>query len=126
MFGHEGENYKRKEGVTAEWRRVQRDIPEDTLMLPKPQPNLAAMEEFTLITRRTSAKHTVLTSEETTPRLINLFQTLEGIERVTNMPDIRREESTPNGNIVAWDIRGLNWPNKQENVRSFLHNNNVV
>jgi len=28
-------------------------------------------------------------------------------------------------NIVSWNIRGLNWPNKQEEVRSFLHKNKV-
>jgi len=27
--------------------------------------------------------------------------------------------------IVNWNIRGLNWPNKQEDVKSFLHNNKV-
>ena len=28
-------------------------------------------------------------------------------------------------NIVSWNIKGLNWPNKQEDVRSFLYNNKV-
>ena len=28
-------------------------------------------------------------------------------------------------NIVSWNIRGLNWPNKQEEVRSFIGNNKV-
>ena len=27
--------------------------------------------------------------------------------------------------IVSWNIRGLNWTNKQEDVRYFLHNNKV-
>ena len=27
--------------------------------------------------------------------------------------------------IVSWNIRGLNWPNKQEDVLSFLHSNKV-
>jgi len=28
-------------------------------------------------------------------------------------------------NIVSWNIRGLNWSNKQEEVRSFFNNNKV-
>jgi len=27
--------------------------------------------------------------------------------------------------IVSWNIRGLNWPNKQEDLKSFLHINKV-
>ena len=27
--------------------------------------------------------------------------------------------------IVSWNIRGLNWPNKPEDVKSFLYSNNV-
>jgi len=27
--------------------------------------------------------------------------------------------------IVYWNIRGLNWPNKQEDVKIFLFNNKV-
>jgi len=28
-------------------------------------------------------------------------------------------------NIASWNIRGLNWPNKQEDVKLFLHINNI-
>ena len=28
-------------------------------------------------------------------------------------------------NIVSWNIRGLNWPNKQEDVKIFMHRNKV-
>jgi len=28
-------------------------------------------------------------------------------------------------NIVAWNIRGLNWPNKQADLRTFLHTNKI-
>ena len=28
-------------------------------------------------------------------------------------------------NIASWNIRDLNWPNKQEDVKLFLHNNNI-
>jgi len=28
-------------------------------------------------------------------------------------------------NISSWNIRGLNWPNKQEEVKIFFHNNKV-
>ena len=28
-------------------------------------------------------------------------------------------------NIVSWNIRGLNWPNKQEDLKIFLHSNKV-
>ena len=28
-------------------------------------------------------------------------------------------------NIVSWNIRGLNWQNKQEDLRFFLHINKV-
>ena len=28
-------------------------------------------------------------------------------------------------NIASWNIRGLNWPNKQEDVKLFLHNNSI-
>jgi len=28
-------------------------------------------------------------------------------------------------NIVSWNIRGLNWTNKQEDLRSLLHMNKV-
>ena len=27
--------------------------------------------------------------------------------------------------IVSWNIRGLNWPNKQEDLKSFLQTNKV-
>ena len=27
--------------------------------------------------------------------------------------------------IVGWNIRGLNWPNKQKDVKSFLYSNKV-
>ena len=28
-------------------------------------------------------------------------------------------------NIMSWNIRGLNWPNKQEDVKIFLHSHHV-
>ena len=28
-------------------------------------------------------------------------------------------------NILSWNIRGLNWPNKQEDMKLFLHKNNI-
>jgi len=28
-------------------------------------------------------------------------------------------------NIASWNIRGLNWPNKQEDVKIFLHDKSV-
>ena len=28
-------------------------------------------------------------------------------------------------NIIAWNIRGLNWPNKQEDLKAFLHTSKV-
>ena len=28
-------------------------------------------------------------------------------------------------NIASWNIRGLNWPNKQEDVKLFLHSNKI-
>jgi len=28
-------------------------------------------------------------------------------------------------NMVRWNVRGLNWPNKQEDVKLFLHTNKV-
>ena len=28
-------------------------------------------------------------------------------------------------NIASWNIRGLNWPNKQEEVKLFLHHHNI-
>ena len=34
-----------------------------------------------------------------------------------------KERGTPMDNIIAWSIRGLNWPNKQEDLKDFLHTN---
>jgi len=31
----------------------------------------------------------------------------------------------PMDSIIAWNIRGLNWPNKQEDLKTFLHTNKV-
>ena len=31
----------------------------------------------------------------------------------------------PMDNIASWNIRGLNWPNKQEDVKIFLHSNKI-
>ena len=27
--------------------------------------------------------------------------------------------------IASWNVRGLNWPHKQEEVKIFLHSNNI-
>ena len=31
----------------------------------------------------------------------------------------------PMDNIASWNIRGLNWPNKQEEVKLFMHTNKI-
>jgi len=36
-----------------------------------------------------------------------------------------KERGTLMDNIIAWNIRGLNWPNKQEDLKAFLHANKV-
>ena len=38
---------------------------------------------------------------------------------------IEEERNCSMDNILSWNIRGLNWPNKQEDLRSFLHINKV-
>ena len=35
------------------------------------------------------------------------------------------ERGNPMDNIIAWNIRSLNWPNKQEDLKAFLHANKV-
>jgi len=34
-------------------------------------------------------------------------------------------KDVPMDNIISWNIRGLNWPNKQEDLKAFLHSYRV-
>ena len=57
-----------------------------------------------------------------TPMHTNSFQALVA-DMSETMPECMTEEVVSNG--VCRNIRRLNWPDKQEYVRSFLYNNKV-
>ena len=46
---------------------------------------------------------------------------------ITYWENRQRRNSTlpPMAHIASWNIRGLNWPNKQEDVKLFLQLNNI-
>ncbi|KAJ8419450.1 hypothetical protein Cgig2_023656 [Carnegiea gigantea] len=124
MFGHEEANCKKKGGTRMEWRGVHKATTKENNMMQgtKQQEGLALLEDITPVPRRASAKKTMQVLNEANTRLDNPFQALDNAENMLLRPRDRRGGHLMDG-IVSWNIRGLNWPNKQEDVHSFLHNN---
>jgi len=44
---------------------------------------------------------------------------------VSKILNCRKKGFPPMARICSWDIRGFNWPNKQEDVKLFLHEKNM-
>ena len=135
MFGHEESHCKKKGlngGVRTEWRPVQQSQEErGNVQLPSQQPEDQQIsppgDGFITVSQRNTAKKK---SQDTTQlpehQLGNSFQALESL-----MP-MSREDKESNGggvppmdSIIAWNIRGLNWPNKQEDLKAFLHTTKI-
>ncbi|KAJ8446811.1 hypothetical protein Cgig2_016121 [Carnegiea gigantea] len=61
------------------------------------------------------------TTPPTAPRLDTQAKHVENIESVEYAPVIKCTLN-PKRN---WNVRGLNWPNKQEDVKAFLYSNQI-
>ncbi|KAJ8427105.1 hypothetical protein Cgig2_029814 [Carnegiea gigantea] len=110
MFGHEEINCKKKGGIRTEWRPGSNTEQLSQTAEQHPSPS---MEEFTQVAKRNAAKQTQHTANQTTYELENPFQALEISMNMGN----KKENGGGDG--------GLNWPNKQEDLKAFLHTNKV-
>ncbi|KAJ8424008.1 hypothetical protein Cgig2_032392 [Carnegiea gigantea] len=127
MLGHEEENCRKKNKVRKEWRVVQTDGAAGRILARQDQQQEThnLQEGFIRprrpIPRAANQQHTTIQSP-----LSNVFQAL--LEEEVEIREARAEDSRPSpmDNIITWNIRGLNSPNKQEDITGFLNKQNVA
>ena len=92
MFGHEADSCKKKKGVRAEWRPVQKGLQEE---VPRVQADEPADQQtpndedgFTPMTKKDATKQHVQSVSQTTPLIDNPFLALEMSAK--DAPEARR------------------------------------
>ncbi|KAJ8421531.1 hypothetical protein Cgig2_033905 [Carnegiea gigantea] len=119
MYGHAEETCKKKDPTRKEWR-VKRPMEHGV------HPNASPPDP----TFSSSLRHSSIELEANiprqqaivSPRMKNSFQVL--VEDGAR-PEINHPPLTLMDNISAWNVKSLNWPNKQVDVHLFLHDNKV-
>ncbi|KAJ8438642.1 hypothetical protein Cgig2_016388 [Carnegiea gigantea] len=101
MLGHTNDICKKKKEVRKEWRPIIQGV--------SATQNITS----TLPQRETPVRHNSLPSSSAQDQEIH--------------KEVRKNDTptTPMDNIASWNIRGLNWPNKQEDVKMFPHSNKI-
>jgi len=111
MMGHTEDVSKKKGIIRAKWRKVQKP-PSPPIPEPSPHPDaepaLAPPEPHAYVppVEATTSSFTPVTRGTSPKRSSDLATTL--------MHSIM-------SHIASWNVRGSNWPNKQEDVKRFLH-----
>ncbi|KAJ8445790.1 LOW QUALITY PROTEIN: hypothetical protein Cgig2_027871 [Carnegiea gigantea] len=119
MFGHDEEHCKKKTEHTT---------PPTAPRLDTQAKHVENMEsaEYAPVIKRKAAHLTQSESPTTQPDSINPFQALQGLneeEHVEMHSDQELKDFNPCSTSQAGT--GLNWPNKQEDVKAFLYSNQI-
>ncbi|KAJ8419442.1 hypothetical protein Cgig2_014343 [Carnegiea gigantea] len=111
MYGHTEPDCRKKPKPRQEWRPIQRDR----------TPPLAADEEgFIPVTNRASSQ-----PPPQAPVLPTASNPFANLTRMTLRWESTGGIYTLMDNVGCWNIRGLNWPNKQEDLRVFMQQKQI-
>ena len=85
-------------------------------------------EAFTPVSKGASPKKPPVASAGPSTVHSNSFNVLNDVRIQDVSPDVLQREDSSNllmTHIASWNVRGLNWSNKQEDVKLFLQLNNI-
>ncbi|KAJ8419799.1 hypothetical protein Cgig2_030528 [Carnegiea gigantea] len=121
MFSHTRDDCRKKPQSRTEWRLEPQELAPPHLHTDK-ESFITARKRTT--TTATGSKDLSTAATTAPPPVQNSFKMLVANEGNEVMhPTI--EGGAPMDRICSWNIRGLNWPNKQEDVKIFLHEKHI-
>jgi len=124
MYGHLKKVCRKKGIIRKEWRKVDRPAEHP----PTTPASEADLEGFTPVNRKDCARQPVKNSTQPALQDESRFSILEieiqGPEKIVTI-ETTRNPPPPMANLSSWNIQGLNWPNKQEEVKLFLHSHSI-